>query len=77
MKQCQVKNHEYFSQRLQTKNIAGVFHEKYIEYNSEDDEQLSIKEYLEKIKPYLRDMTNDLKKSIQIYISKNKSEREH
>ena len=66
-----------FPKDYKPKNIAGVFHEKYIEYNSEDDEQLSIKEYLEKIKPYLRDMTNDLKKSIQLYISKNKSEREH
>ena len=66
-----------FPKDYKPKNIAGAFHEKYIEYNSEDDEQLSIKEYLEKIKPYLRDMTNDLKKSIQIYISKNKSEREH
>ena len=36
----------------------------YIEYKSKSDRQtLSVEEYLEKIKPYLKDIINDLKKS--------------
>ena len=45
------------------KKIAGTLDDKYIEYKSEGNQQLTIKEHLENIRPYLNDMINDFKKS--------------
>ena len=39
---------------LTPKKIAGIFDDKYIEYKSGSDENLTIKKYLENIKPYNR-----------------------
>ena len=43
-----------------SKKIAGVFDYKYIKCKG--DEQVTIVEYREKIRPYLHDMINDLNK---------------
>lgn len=40
--------------------IVGVFIDKYIEYESDSDDKLTINEYLENTKPYLCDMINNL-----------------
>ena len=45
------------------KKIAGTLYVKYIEYKSEGNQQLTIKEHLNNIRPYLNDMINDFKKS--------------
>ena len=39
--------------------------EKYIEYKSGKNEELTIEKYLESIRPYLRDMMDDLKTSAE------------
>ena len=43
------------------KKIAGFFDDKYIEYESEGSEALSIEQYLEEIRPYLGNLINDLR----------------
>ena len=45
------------------KKIADPFDDKYIEYKSKGDEQLSTKEYLEKFRPYLSDMIYNFRTS--------------
>ena len=40
------------------------FDDRYIEYRSENDEQLPIRKYLENIRPYLWDMIDNLKTKI-------------
>ena len=50
---------------LQTSKIGNFWSNNYIEYesNRERIETQSIEEYLIKIRPYLKDIINDLKKS--------------
>ena len=43
--------------------IAGAFDGKYIEHKNSSDEKITIKKYFEYIRPYLRDMSGDLKTS--------------
>ena len=45
--------------------VGKVYRNNYIEYesNSDKNKTLSIREYLHKIKPYLKDIINDLQKS--------------
>ena len=44
-------------------SVGKFWSSKYIEYKSKGDRKtLSVKEYLNKIKPYLKDVINDLKK---------------
>ena len=45
--------------------IATIWNKNYIEYESSGDRnrRLSIQEYLNKIRPYLKDIINDLKRS--------------
>ena len=45
------------------KTIRDTFDGRYIEHKTEKDEKPSIKENLDKIRPHVRDMINDLKKS--------------
>lgn len=60
MKLFETKIKNNISKDCQPKHIAGVFDDK---YKSEDDEQLTIEEFLEIVRLYLHDMINDLKKS--------------
>lgn len=60
MKLFETKIKNNISKDCQPKYIAGVFDDK---YKSEDDEQLTIEEFLEIVRLYLHDMINDLKKS--------------
>ena len=41
--------------------ISSVFNEKYIEYKSKGDENTSIEQYLQKIRPYLGDVKANFK----------------
>ena len=43
--------------------VGNAFNESYMEYESRDDKnkKLSIEEYLNKVRPYLKNMINDLK----------------
>ena len=43
--------------------ISGPPDDKHNKYKSEGDEQLTIEQYLENIRPHLRDMINHFKKS--------------
>ena len=45
--------------------VGNFWSNNHIEYESDDDRNktLSIEEYLEEIKPYLKDITNNFKKS--------------
>ena len=43
-------NHESFSKDYKPKKMAGAFDDKYMEYISEYNEQLSIQGYLENIR---------------------------
>ena len=47
------------------KRVSNFWNNNYIEYESNDDinKNLSVKEYLDKIKPYLRDIIINLQKS--------------
>ena len=53
---------EYFQKSLR---VGDFYNKTYIEYESNDDinKTLSIKVYLDEIKPYLKDILDDLKKS--------------
>lgn len=54
-----------FSKEAKPEKIANasLAYDNFVEYKSEDDEQLSIEEYFQNIRPYLRDTINDLRKS--------------
>ena len=41
--------------------ISSVFNKNYIEYESNADKDYQLNEYLDKIRPYLNNMINDLK----------------
>ena len=51
--------------KLKLKKIADIFDDKYIEYTSGSDENLTIRKYLENIRPYLQDMIDTLKTSAE------------
>lgn len=42
------------------KKIKGSFNDKYIEYENASDEKLTVAKDLENIRPYLRDIIDDL-----------------
>lgn len=44
-------------------NTRDVFEGRHVQYKSEKDKNLSVIEYLEKVRPHLRYMINDLRKS--------------
>ena len=44
----------------QIKKIKGSFNDKYIEYENASDEKLTVAKYLENIRPYLRDIIDDI-----------------
>ena len=43
--------------------VGNFWNENYIKYETNSDRSKSVKEYLNKIKPYLRDITINLQKS--------------
>ena len=45
--------------------VSNYWHNNYIEYenNGDSNKTLSVEEHLNKIRPYLKDMINNLKKS--------------
>ena len=55
--------------------VSNFWSKNYIEYESGRNKTLSVEEYLNKIRPYLKDMINNLKKSnkwkIQLTIANN------
>ena len=51
------------TQTIDQKKNDDAFNDKYIEYKSKGDEKLSMKQYLEKIRPYLDDTKEKRKKS--------------
>ena len=58
------KYHDYYEDYYKPTKTKGVFNGNYIEYESkgDKDKNLSPKEYLNIIRPYLSDMINDHKK---------------
>ena len=54
-----------FEEYYKLVRVNNFWSNKYIEYKSNCDryQTLSVKEYLDKIRPYLKDIINDLKKS--------------
>lgn len=48
------------TQTIDQKKNDDAFNDKYIEYKSKGDEKLSMKQYLEKIEPYLDNMIDKL-----------------
>lgn len=54
----------HFPKEFNLKKIAVAFNDKYVKYKNEvAGKELLIEDYLEEIRPYLRDVTNDPKKS--------------
>lgn len=45
-----------FFPKTDPKEIVSTFDNKYIEYKNQGDEHLLIKEYIERIRPYLHDL---------------------
>ena len=57
-----IMNH--FPKEFNLKKIAVAFNDKYVKYKNEvAGKELLIEDYLEEIRLYLRDVTNDPKKS--------------
>ena len=78
-----------FEEYYKPVTVNNFWSNNYIEYKSNDDtsKALSVKEYLDKIRPYLKDIINDLKKSgtwkiqltitINFIFSKDDNDEEH
>lgn len=54
-------DNENYYQQMKIMRIFNAFNGNYIEYGSNGDKMLSIKEYLNEIKPYLIDIRNEVK----------------
>ena len=65
----ELENEDYYKSR----RVGNFYNNNYIEYesNGDRDTNLSIEGYLNKIKPYLKDMTINLQKSLYLENSFN------
>ena len=63
IKRPEVDLNEDTIDHYEPEKINGVFHDKYIEYESSGSKNTSIEQYLEKIRPYSGNMIDDFRAS--------------
>ena len=61
MKSFKTKTNNNIIKERKRKTIAGAFNGKYIEHESSSDKKITIKRYLENIRPYLQDVIDEQK----------------